>query len=76
MPSCAIESCGRKDLDEPAPGLELWEGKWSCTLCYCNQVRFKQPVFKGRMKAAQETAEVLARPSNQEVDLNLFGEDD
>lgn len=42
MASCAIEPCGRKDLEEPAPGLELWEGKWSCTLCYCNAVRFPQ----------------------------------
>lgn len=76
MACCGIgEGCGRRDVDEPGPGLEQWNGKYSCTLCYVNKTRFAQPNFKKKHKAVQQAEpEQLARPA--ETKRDIFGEID
>lgn len=76
MPSCCMPGgCGRKDLENMAPGLELFNGKYSCTLCIVNPTRFKQPNFKKQRTKAPQAA-VPLDPAAKTKEHDIFGEID
>jgi hypothetical protein len=75
MACCGIgNGCGRKDLDEPGPGLELWNGKYSCTLCFVNPTRYKQPIFKKHH--IMESKPIASAPEIKPKATDLLGEID
>lgn len=70
MASCGISECGRKDLDEPGPGLELHNGKYSCVLCYINVEKFGRSNIKKHKVREEQTP--LAGPAEKTRDEGLF----